>query len=229
MAAELARDLRLEMLVSPPFQENSYILWRGDKPSSCIVVDPGFLGEALVQRIQAQGAEVEAILNTHGHADHIAGNKAMKEAYPKAPLLIGTIDAPMLTDPVLNLSKGYGLPIVSPAADRTVEEGEILELLGMPWEVRHIPGHSPGHVVFVLHADAAKHGNGPLVLGGDVLFQGSIGRFDFPGGSEEQLLSGIRAKLYTLPDETVVYPGHGDATTIGEEKRTNPFVRGKFG
>jgi glyoxylase-like metal-dependent hydrolase (beta-lactamase superfamily II) len=115
-------------------------------------------------------------LNTHGHADHIAGNGAMKQAFPKAPLIIGENETVMLVDPKANLSAGYGVPLTSPAADRTVREGDLVEAAGMTFEVLDIPGHSPGHVVF-LH-----RGRPCLVLGGDVLFRGSIGRDDFPGG-----------------------------------------------
>jgi glyoxylase-like metal-dependent hydrolase (beta-lactamase superfamily II) len=144
----------------------------------------------------------------------------MKQAFPSAPLVIGEHEAAMLTDPALNLSAAFGEPLVSPPADRTVKDGEKIEYAGIELEVRHIPGHSPGHVVYV----------GPwMVLGGDVLFQGAIGRFDFPGGSFADLANGIRSKLYTLPAETVVYPGHGPATTIGEEAATNPFVSGRGG
>jgi glyoxylase-like metal-dependent hydrolase (beta-lactamase superfamily II) len=128
-----------------------------------------------------------------------------------------------LSDPNLNMSAPFGMPIVSPPADRTVVEDEVLELAGFSLEVREIPGHSPGHVVFITPdpGDAKKN----IVFGGDVLFRGSVGRCDFPGGNFLLLDRGIRKKLYTLPDDTVVYPGHGPVTTIGNEKRTNPFVK----
>ncbi len=110
------------------------------------------------------------------------------------------------------------MPVVSPPADQLVVEGDALDLAGVPLEVREIPGHSPGHVVFIHRASPI------LVFGGDVLFRGSVGRTDFPGGNAEQLFEGIRGKLFTLPDDTVVYPGHGPVTTTGFEKNTNPFV-----
>src|SRR5581483_11326787 len=118
----------------------------------------------------------------------------------------GEREAVMLTDPWVNLSAVFGTPITSPPADRTLCEGEVLELAGIPLEVRFTPGHSPGHVVFV------HRGEPRLVFGGDVLFRGSIGRYDFPGGSYDLLASSIREQLYTLPDDTVVYPGHGPVT-----------------
>src|SRR5207302_10920312 len=122
----------------------------------------------------------------------------------------------MLTDADLNMSAPFGMPITSPPADRTVAEGDVLDVAGIRLEVLEIPGHSPGHVVFVYR------GTPLIVLGGDVLFRGSIGRYDLPGGSGPLLLSGIRSKLFALPADTVVYPGHGPVTTVGHEKRTNP-------
>ncbi len=110
------------------------------------------------------------------------------------------------------------MPITSPAADKTVNEGEELLIAGMRFEVLEVPGHSPGHVVFVLRGEPTR------ILGGDVLFRGGIGRDDFPRGDGRLLRKGIREKLFTLPDDAVVYPGHGPTTTIGHEKATNPFL-----
>jgi hydroxyacylglutathione hydrolase len=170
-------------------------------------------------RLANGSARLAAILNTHGHADHIAGNEAVKQRYPDAPLIIGHLDADKLTDPIGNLSAGFGMPMVSPPADRTVREGDVLDLGGIKWTVRETPGHCRGHVVFIaLDLDPI------VVLGGDVLFAGGIGRTDFPDGNAEALGRSIVEKLYVLPDSTVVLPGHGPATTIGREKRTNPFV-----
>lgn len=210
-------ELRLRTIVSMPFEENSYILGLADRPA-VLVIDPGFQPELILECLQDEGLTPAAILNTHGHADHIAGNVAMKEAFPNAPLIIGVDDEPMLTDANLNLSAPFGMAVTSPPADRTVREGDVLELAGLTLEVFEIPGHSPGHVIFLIRR--APH----VVIGGDVLFRGSIGRTDFPGGSFEQLRDGIHAKLFPLPDDTVVYPGHGPVTTVSHEKRTNPFV-----
>lgn len=124
----------------------------------------------------------------------------------------------MLTDAEANLSAPFGMPITSPPADRTVNEGETVEAAGLTFEVYDVPGHSPGHVVFVVRGTPCR------VFGGDVLFRGGIGRFDFPGGSEAQLLDGIRKKLFTMPADTVVYPGHGPVTTVGHEMKTNPYL-----
>lgn len=214
---EYSMSLNVHPIVSVPFEENSYILWRTGNRSA-LVVDPGLEPDLILDFLNRMKLIPAAILNTHGHADHIAGNQALKDAYPEAPLIIGAGDVELLSDPNLNLSAPFGFSIFSPPADRLVIEGDSLDLADISLKVLEIPGHSPGHVVFV-HA-----GPPPIVLGGDVLFQGSVGRTDFPGGSADRLYDGIRKKLFVLGDDTVVYPGHGPATTVGHEKRTNPFI-----
>jgi hydroxyacylglutathione hydrolase len=210
--------VNLQVVESEPFAENSYVVWvEGQREA--FVIDPGFEPELILDVLRREKLTLAAIVCTHGHVDHIAGNRALKAAFPEAPILIGHGDAPMLADPDLNRSRPYGFDVTSPAADRLVTDGERLTVAGVPLEVREIPGHSPGHVVFVIQDAEPK-----IVLGGDVLFAGSVGRTDFPGGSFPQLRAGIEAKLWPLPDETKVFPGHGPPTTIGEEKRTNPFV-----
>jgi glyoxylase-like metal-dependent hydrolase (beta-lactamase superfamily II) len=210
-------SLQVRTLESMPFAENTYVVWLEGRPDA-LVIDPGLEPELILDCLAKHGLSPAAILCTHGHADHIAGNQALKRAYPNAPLLIGTGDAVMLSDAESNLSALYGMPLTSPPADRTVSEGDTLELAGIKLEVFEIPGHSPGHVVFL------QRGSPCHVFGGDVLFRGSIGRYDFPGGDGRLLLDGIRAKLFALPADTVVYPGHGPVTTVGHEKATNPFL-----
>lgn len=210
-------SLRMHCVVSMPFQENTYVVGLPGR-RDVLVIDPGLEPELILELLTQEGLTVAAILNTHGHADHIGGNGAIKAVYPDAPLIIGHGDAVMLTDPVRNLSAPFGMPIVSPPADRTVGEGDVLDLAGIQLEVREIPGHSPGHVVFLYRDEPI------IVLGGDVLFREGVGRTDFPGGSTRLLTQGIHGKLFTLPDSTVVFPGHGEETTIGHEKRYNPFV-----
>ena len=209
--------LEIHTIVSVPFDENSYVVWRAGR-ADVLVIDPGLEPELILDFLRERGFTPAAILNTHGHADHIGGNRALKETFPDAPLLIGANEARLLTDANANLSAPFGMPVTSPPADRLLREGDVVEEAGIRLEVLDLPGHSPGHVVF-LYRDAPN-----VVFGGDVLFRGSIGRYDFPGSSGTQLLAGIQTKLYSLPGDTVVYPGHGPVTTVGHEKRTNPFV-----
>ncbi len=209
---------RIETIESAPFAQNAYVLWRPGRDEA-LVVDPGFDPDAILGLLDREGLVPSAILNTHGHSDHIAGNGAMKQVFPRAPLIIGRNDASLLTDPEANLSAKFGMALLSPEADRLVDHGERLGLAGFDLEVREIPGHSPGSVVFVcLGAEPA------FVLGGDVLFAGSVGRTDLPHGDGPLLFAGIRSKLFDLPDPTVVWPGHGPQTTVGRERRMNPFV-----
>jgi glyoxylase-like metal-dependent hydrolase (beta-lactamase superfamily II) len=218
-----SRFVQIDVIVSAPFMENTWIVRRHDR-SACIVVDPGFQPRQIVHFLEKHDLRPELILLTHGHVDHIAGNAAMKERWPHSNIVIGLGDAPMLTDPKANLSGLGGIAVTSPPADRLVREGDVVEAAGMQFDVLDIPGHSPGHVVYLLRSESPT-----IVLGGDVLFQGSIGRCDFPGGDQELLVSGIRRKLFTLPDDTRVYPGHGEITTTGEERLSNPFCGERAG
>lgn len=215
---QLPPGVELRVVTSEMFEENAYIVsLRGQ--AECVIVDPGLEPDRILEEIDGAGLTPVAILNTHGHADHIAGNAACKDRWPDCPLIIGAGDASKLTDPMGNLSGGFGLPMVSPAEDQTVRAGDVLDLAGIVWTVCETPGHSSGHVVFV-----ARELSPMLVLGGDVLFAGSIGRSDFPDSDSEALVRSIREELFTLPDDALVLPGHGPPTTIGREKRSNPFV-----
>jgi glyoxylase-like metal-dependent hydrolase (beta-lactamase superfamily II) len=215
----VAAKLQVVAVVSEFFQENAFIAWL-EGSSECIVFDPGFDHPAIIDKVRELELTPVAILNTHAHGDHIAGNEAVKAQWPDAPLVIGDKEAFKLTDPVANLSRNYGFDLLSPPADEVVSEGDVYSAAGLDLEVFEIPGHSIGHVVFIW-----KGGSQFVVFGGDVLFQGSIGRTDFPDGSFDDLATGIRQKLYVLPDDTLVLPGHGPATTIGNEKLNNGFVR----
>jgi hydroxyacylglutathione hydrolase len=210
--------MEIQTIVSMPFEENTYIAWLPGH-SDAVVFDPGLEPDLILDFLRERDLTPAAILNTHGHADHIGGNAALKHFFPEAPLVIGAGDAVMLADPDANLSRPLGgVPLVSPPADRTVTEGDVVEAAGMTFEVYEIPGHSPGHVVYVHRGEPCR------VFGGDVLFRGSVGNCSFPGGSAATLFDGIRRKLFTLPPDTVVYPGHGPVTTVEHEMRTNPYV-----
>jgi glyoxylase-like metal-dependent hydrolase (beta-lactamase superfamily II) len=209
--------LEIHTIVSMPFQENTYVAWLPGR-EDVLVIDPGLEPELILSFLREGNLVPAAILNTHGHGDHIGGNAALKEAYPSAPLIIGENEAHLLRDADANMSGAFGTPILSPPADRLVREGDVVEAAGIRLEVLDVPGHSPGHVVY-LHRDS------PCTLfGGDVLFRGGIGRYDLPNSDGSRLLNGIRTKLLSLPPDTVVYPGHGPVTTIGQEKQFNPFV-----
>jgi glyoxylase-like metal-dependent hydrolase (beta-lactamase superfamily II) len=213
----MAESLEIRTVVSQPFDENTYVVWLPGR-TDALVIDPGLEPELILDLLRDEGLRAAAILNTHGHADHIGGNAALKEAFPEAPLVIGANETALLADPEANLSAPFGMPITSPPAEQTVREGDVVETAGIRLEVLDVPGHSPGHVVFVVRTRPVT------VFGGDVLFRGSIGRYHFPGSDGRLLLEGIRGKVFALPGDSVVYPGHGPVTTVGHEKRTNPFV-----
>ncbi len=213
-----ASKIKLAAIVSAPFEENTFVAHLEDR-TDCLVVDPGFEPDRILEYLQQNNLTPAAILITHGHSDHIAGNETLKQQFPDCPIVVSHADAPKLTDPNLNLSAPFGLMLTSPPGDHLVGEGDSYRSAGFEMLVREIPGHSSGHVVFILQGVEP-----PVVFGGDVLFAGGIGRTDFPDGSFEQLAEGIHGKLFTMPDDTVVLPGHGEATTTGEEKQHNPWV-----
>ena len=171
---------------------------------------------ALQQHIEAEKLQVALLLNTHAHIDHVLGNRFVLDAWPGTPFLLHPLDLPTLRA-VPTYAGNYGFPNYQPAEPTgELVAGQPVRFGETELEVRFAPGHAPGHVV-LYHAPTAT------VIGGDVLFQGSIGRTDLPGGDHATLLRSIETELLTLPDETVVYPGHGPATTVGAERRSNPF------
>ena len=216
------QGIQLATILSIPFEENAYIAQLEGR-RDCLVVDPGFEPEKILNHLEKEDLQPAAILNTHGHGDHIAGNAVLKERWPDCPLVIGSAEAAKLTDGHLNLSAMFGTPMVSPPADETLDDGDVYSAAGFDLTVRVIPGHSAGHVVYLW-----ENHDPPIVFVGDVIFAGSVGRTDFPDGDFQQLKAGIHGRLFTLPDETILLPGHGPPTTVGEEKRTNPFVRLPF-
>ncbi len=215
-------QLEVDVVVSPLFDENCYIVRRKGSRQA-VVIDPGLDPEAILKLVTSERLEVEAILNTHGHADHIAGNDFLKRCWPHAPLVIGRLDADKLSDPVANLSAPFGVALVSPPPDQLLDDGDSIDFADLPLLVRDTPGHCRGHIVFVTRETTSA----PIaVFGGDVLFRESVGRTDFPDGDAAALANSIRSVLYSLPDDTIVYPGHGPPTTIGHERVANPFVPG---
>jgi glyoxylase-like metal-dependent hydrolase (beta-lactamase superfamily II) len=193
-----------------PLQENCWIL---DDGESAIVIDPGDEADRLIEAVE--GLRTEAILLTHTHFDHV-GAVAQLARSSSAPVYCPKLEVPVLQDINRYLFPGYG-PYESYDPEETLEGGEQLRLAGPTIDVLFTPGHSPGHVSFSI----PEH---EIVLSGDVLFQGSIGRFDLPGGDYGTLMGSIASLLNTLPDETHVLPGHGDPTTLGRERASNPFL-----
>ncbi len=214
----LLRPVTLECFPLGPFETNCYIVLAPGKggDAHCWIVDPGYEPAEVIERVQALGLTPDAILLTHAHADHIAGLAEVRAAFPKAPIIIHEAEAGWLADPQLNLSAAIGVPVIAPGPDRLLHDGDSLHLGASEWKVLHTPGHSPGSIT-LYHA--------PIALVGDTLFADSVGRTDFPGSDPHTLALAIKSRLYSLPDDTAVHPGHGPATTIGREKRTNPFVR----
>jgi hydroxyacylglutathione hydrolase len=203
------------------FQTNCYVIWPSDAKSGtgALIIDPGQWPDGMIKFVKEKGLTPEKVVLTHAHADHIMGLHEVRQAWPGIPIVIHPLEKAFLTDPVLNLSAMFGEPFVGPEATGFLEEGDKLEFAGKEIEVFHTPGHSPGSICLYMPFQR-------MVIGGDVLFREGIGRTDFPGGSFEVLQRSIREKLYTLPDDTTVYPGHGTQTTTGWEKKSNGFVRG---
>lgn len=209
--------LSVETFTFNPFQENTYILF--DETLDALIVDAGCYEKEeereLSDFISSKGLNVRAIINTHSHIDHILGTYYAKDKY-KVPLLIHRLDESTLRAGKISASI-YGLNrFTEVTADGYLSESEPVKLGNQSFEVLFLPGHAPGHVGFY-------HREQKLLLGGDVLFYRSIGRTDLPGGDFNTLIESIHKKIFTLPDDVVVYPGHGPATTVGEEKVGNPF------
>lgn len=179
------------------------------------VIDPGGNARAILNMLKENDLKAVYIINTHGHIDHIGANKGVKDA-TGAQILIHEADAKMLVNSASNLSFLMGSGVTSPAADRLLKDGDKIKIGNtVELDVIHTPGHSPGGVC--LKTD-------DIIFVGDTLFQGSIGRTDFPGGSYNQLIQNIKNKLLCYDDDVIAYPGHGPATTIGFERKHNPFL-----
>jgi len=207
----------LEILSIGELATNCYIL--GDeKTNHGVVIDPGGDFEIIEARLKKLNLEVKYIILTHGHVDHIGALSQLKKA-TKAEILIHSKDSAMLYDPNQNLSIFSGDKIIGSKADRLLEEGHIIQCGEIKLEVLHTPGHTPGGISLLTDK---------MIFTGDALFCGSIGRTDFPDSSYQELISTIKDKLLSKDDDFVIYPGHGPSSTIGEERRSNPFLSGDF-
>lgn len=197
-----------------PVQTNCYVVV-DDETRRAAVVDPGWDAPHILAALESLKASLELILLTHAHFDHIGALADLVDA-THAPVAMHPLDLPLLR--VDGGARLWGIPMrPAPEPGIALEHGQVLEVGALRFETRFAPGHTPGHVVFYVNGDKA-------VFGGDVLFQGSIGRTDLPGGDFDTLIASIREQLLTLPDDVTVYSGHGPPTTIGDERAHNPFL-----
>jgi hydroxyacylglutathione hydrolase len=205
----------VRMLTVGPVQENCFVL-RRDGAEQALIVDPGEEASRILAAVEELGVKVDAILVTHCHFDHIGAVAPVAEA-TGAPVWVSEIERPVLADIMSYVPfPGFG-PYESYEADHTLKGGERLELAGFEIDVIFTPGHSPGHLTFSIPDERA-------IFSGDVLFQGSVGRVDLPGGDWGTLLGSIAGLVESLPEDTAVYPGHMGITSLGAERRTNPFL-----
>ncbi len=210
-------NIRLDVNPVGEFQMNSILVTAtGSTGKESLLIDPGADPVRLREIIAAANAPLVAMAATHGHFDHVGAAADLQETWP-LPLLCHENDQAMIRSmPQIQATYGFP-PSAIPELKPSLTDGSILMLAGHEIKVRHVPGHSPGQVMFLLPGYA---------LVGDCIFQGSVGRTDLPGGNFEVLQKSIRERIYTLPDETVIICGHGPNTTVGQEKATNPFVQG---
>jgi len=213
---------RIHAFSGGDFEENGYLV-ESDRRGSGWIIDPGATAAAMVRHMRSGDLEPEAVLLTHAHLDHVEGLPTIREAFPHVPIYLHPEDA-RLYEGVNAQARAFNLPLVGPlpAVDHPLAHGQTLQLGGLDVQVRHSPGHAPGHVIFFLAEEQAA-------FVGDVIFRGAIGRSDLLGGDLYQLMDSIRQQVMTLPAETTLYTGHGPETTVGWERKTNPFLVGHFG
>ena len=195
------------------FQTNTYLLWESIS-AEAFLIDPAFQSETFLQRIKQLELKVKMIINTHGHADHIGGNLYFAKAL-NCPVAIHLADAEMLTNNTKNFSTYMGFELNLSAPQVILHDGDELFLGSEKVKVIHTPGHTKGSICLLA---------GKYLISGDTLFEQSIGRTDFPGGSHTAIIDSIKNKLFILDDDVLVFPGHGPTTSIGLEKVNNPFV-----
>jgi glyoxylase-like metal-dependent hydrolase (beta-lactamase superfamily II) len=206
--------LQIERFPLGQFATNCYVLTAAGE---AWIVDPGFFPDEVIDHCDDRGLRPSRVLLTHAHLDHIAGLPDILRRWPDLPVHLHPAEHGWPSEPRLNLSQPFGFPLTAPEPTDTLEHGQVLRLGGLPFRVLHTPGHSPGGVTFFQPDHLAA-------LVGDTLFHESVGRTDFPFSDPAELVRSIREQLFTLPDDTRVYPGHYEPTTIGHERRHNPYV-----
>ena len=209
--------MKIDTLVLGLYENNCYVLRKDEKHKDCLIIDTGLDVLPLIEFLQRHEFDPAAVLLTHGHADHIAGIDELKQHWPALKVCIHGEDAQMLSNPHTNMSALAGVSFRTSPADMFLEDDATISYAGISLDVLHTPGHTPGGVCFYIPGAG-------VVFSGDTLFAGGVGRSDFPYGNAEQLIAGIREKLLALPEATRVYPGHGPATTIRNEKKHNPYL-----
>lgn len=214
--------MKYQIIPVTPFEQNCTVFWC-EETHLAAVIDPGGDVNRIQSCLEAQELTLALILLTHGHIDHAGGVAALSKLYTSAPIEGPHEGVRYWIDGMAQQSRMFGFPAVEAfAPDRWLCDGDVVRFGNVQLEVLHCPGHTPGHVVFF-------HRESGLLQVGDVLFQGSIGRTDFPGGDHDSLIASIKTKLFSLGDEVAFIPGHGPMSTLGEERRYNPFLSGRFG
>lgn len=212
--------LEIKTFVGAGFGENAYLIWRRGSDAA-IAIDPGADASAMVAALESNQLKLQTILLTHAHIDHIEGVAHLKR-HADVPIYMHPDDAPFYDNAHVQAAQ-FGMRVEKlPPVDRQLQDGQQLSLAGIELDVYHVPGHCPGHVIFYIEDEKTA-------FVGDVVFQGSIGRTDLPGGSYQQLMHSIRNRVMTLPDDTALYSGHGPKTTVGEERKANPFIAPLYG
>ncbi|MCI0432281.1 MAG: MBL fold metallo-hydrolase [Gemmatimonadetes bacterium] len=213
-------DVQIRTFVAPGFEQNAYLVWRAGS-TLAVAIDPGGRAPTMADALSTAGLALSAILLTHAHIDHVEGVPELVRR-TNAPIRMHYADLP-LYERAADQAAMFGMrPLKLPPIGDELAHGQELDLAGLRFDVRHVPGHSPGHVILHLREAGAA-------FVGDVVFRASIGRTDLPGGSFPQLIDGIRKHVFTLPDDTTLYCGHGPPTTVAHERATNPFLVPQYG
>jgi hydroxyacylglutathione hydrolase len=209
----------ISIVVVGTYQVNCYLYW-DNRTKDGVIIDPGDNADEIIAEVKKAGFVPRAILLTHGHVDHIVAVEAVKREFT-IPLVAGKGEQQLLAEPSLNFSTFHDAPISITKVEQLCEDEEIISFGSLALRVLSTPGHTPGGVCYLSETDG-------ILFCGDTLFQGSIGRTDLPGGETELLIESIQKKILTLPDAIVCYPGHGPRTTVGAERRSNPFLTGAY-